>query len=163
MILCKSITSFQQINGLLPTAEDWHAKLFPRGMSYTVYTHSYPWRILGWKVSHTAGEIAHSHEIRIRTLFSRPWHAILRSRHTWRSRLAYFSVSHFLSAVLALGSATYYTKNSIFVTPASAQISSCVQEWILRVISAWFGVHISQISHEYLQTALETHEPFHPG
>lgn len=27
MIRCNSITSTQQINGLLPTAEDWHAKL----------------------------------------------------------------------------------------------------------------------------------------
>ena len=40
MIRCNSITSTQQINGLLPTAEDWHAKLCFLEVCRTVYTHT---------------------------------------------------------------------------------------------------------------------------
>lgn len=40
MIRCNSIISTQQINGLLPTAEDWHAKLCFLEVCRTVYTHT---------------------------------------------------------------------------------------------------------------------------
>ena len=54
----------------------------------------------------------------------------------------------------------------MFFTPVSARVARTIVACggrVLRVISAWFGARISRISCEYLRTAMETREPFHPG
>ena len=70
-------------------------------------------------------------------------------------------ISHLLCAVLVLGSATCNMENSMFVPPVSACVACTIVTCggvgrlnTLRVISAWLGMQISQISCKLLQIAL---------
>ena len=82
--------------------------------------------------AHTASdEIAHLREIRVRALFSRPCmarHFMLPSRTAFNTLVPHVihSVSHLLCAVLALGSVTWNTKNSMFVTPVRARVTHAI-------------------------------------
>ena len=83
------------------------------------------------RVRAACDEIAHLREIRVRALFSCPCmarHFMLPPRaalNTLVSRVLH-SVFHLLWAVLPLGSATWNTKNSMFVTPVRAHVAHAI-------------------------------------
>ena len=136
--------------------------------------------IPGWKGSHTAhavhNEIAHLREPRVNLTYTCYCHAHGKLFYTPATRGVVNEINarvpcvlHFLCAVLVLGSTTCNTENSMLVIPVSSCVACVIivrggvgQQSALRVISVWFDMQISWISHKYSQTALETHKPFHP-